>query len=134
RVQPPPERELAVLAEFDRRKGLSRLRWMGVAGLTAAAFAAVLLIPLWHSPAPVAPAPKAVVESEEAFVPIPYITPLAPYERADIVRVDLPVTALIAAGLSAQAAEPGATAQVDVVVGQDGRAHAVRLVSIVDAN
>ena len=107
---------------------------MGIAGLAAASLAAVALIPLWHSPAPVAPVPKTVVESEQPFVPIPYVTPLAPYERADVIRMDLPVTALIAAGLSVQVGEPGATAQVDVVVGQDGRAHAVRLVSIATEN
>ena len=92
------------------------------------------LRPIRSATTPVVPVPQALAEPDEPFVPIPYVTPLAPYERADIVRVDLPVTALIAAGLSVQVAEPGATAQVDVVVGQDGRAHAVRLVSIVRAN
>jgi hypothetical protein len=68
--------------------------------------------------------------AEQPFIAIPYTMPLEPYERADVVRVDLPVTALIAAGVPVGVTDPSARAETDVLVGQDGRARAVRLVSI----
>jgi hypothetical protein len=46
--------------------------------------------------------------------------------------MELPVAALIAAGLQLRTADPGARAEADVVVGQDGRARAVRLISILE--
>jgi hypothetical protein len=46
----------------------------------------------------------------------------------------VPVAALIAAGLPVRTADPGALVQADVVVGQDGRPRAVRLVSISSVN
>lgn len=66
------------------------------------------------------------------FIPIPYTAPLAPEERADVVQVDLPVSALIAAGLPLPISDPGARARADVMVSEDGRARAVRLISISD--
>lgn len=69
-------------------------------------------------------------DTEPQFLSIPYSTPLAPYERAEIVRVDLPVSALIAAGFHISTSDPGARAQADVIVGEDGMAHALRLISI----
>jgi hypothetical protein len=71
---------------------------------------------------------RATRESgQEAFVPIPYTAPLAPYERATIARMDLAVSALIAAGIDVRSTEP--VVQADVLLGQDGRAHAVRILS-----
>lgn len=130
KVEPAPERYLAVLAEFDRQNHRRRGLWMGVAALAAVGLAAVWLIPQRQTPVQVAPVTPATVRPETAFVLIPYVAPLAPYERADIVRVDLPVAALIAAGLRVPRAAPQATAQADVLVGQDGRAHAIRVISI----
>jgi hypothetical protein len=71
-------------------------------------------------------------ENDAPFVPIPYTAPLGPYERADVIRVELPVSALIAAGLPFQVSDPGARARADLVVSEDGRARAVRLISISD--
>jgi hypothetical protein len=76
-------------------------------------------------------APKArAPEPEQPFVAIPYTAPLGPNERADIVRMDIPVSALIAAGFPLEVADPGARARADLVVSEDGRARAVRLISI----
>jgi hypothetical protein len=63
----------------------------------------------------------------QAFVPIPFTAPLAPYERATIARMNLAVSALIAAGIDVRSTEP--VVQADVLLGQDGRAHAVRILS-----
>jgi hypothetical protein len=91
------------------------------------------------SPRPVTPVTKAprrkppkarTPEPEQPFIAIPYTAPLGPDERADIVRMDLPVSALIAAGFPLGVADPGASARADLVVSQDGRARAVRLISI----
>jgi hypothetical protein len=51
-----------------------------------------------------------------------------------VVRMEVPVSALIAAGLRPHIADQGAQAEVDVIVGQDGRPRAVRLISISSMN
>jgi hypothetical protein len=43
--------------------------------------------------------------------------------------MNVPVSALIAAGLQVPAVDPGMQVVADVVVGQDGRARALRLVA-----
>lgn len=63
----------------------------------------------------------------EVFVPIPYVVPAAPYERTAIVPMDIPVAALIAAGLQVRTAGVAGTVPADVLVGQDGRALAISL-------
>ncbi|HKD08364.1 MAG TPA: hypothetical protein VKB79_20855 [Bryobacteraceae bacterium] len=74
--------------------------------------------------------PRAARVIEEPFVQIPYTQPLAPWERGEIVRMELPVAALIAQGFSIATSDAGAAARADVLVGEDGRARAVRLISI----
>ncbi len=66
---------------------------------------------------------------EEPFLAIPFVAPLAPYERATVMRMRMPVAALIAAGFEVDEPESGSSVTADVIVGQDGRAHAVRLLS-----
>ena len=60
------------------------------------------------------------------FVAIPYAAPLAPYERASIVRMELPVSALIAAGFEVRVPDATLSLEADVLVGQDGRPYAIR--------
>jgi hypothetical protein len=136
KVQPASQRELALLAEFDRwnRRRHHRRVWLSVAGLAAAALSTILLIVERPARPPVTGGVEATNKVEDPFVPIPYVTPLAPYERADVVRVNLPVTALVAAGVPVSTAAPSLTMQADVIVGQDGRAHAIRLVSTAGVN
>ncbi len=71
---------------------------------------------------------------DQPFIAIPYTLPLEPWERADVVRMDLPVAALAAAGLPMSMVDPTARARTDVLVGQDGRARAIRLIAISIAN
>ena len=137
-AQAPAGIERAVLAEFDRvtlkeRRRKRSIAWVVAAGAVAASIAVVLTLEYWPEPGPPNPAPAVsedVRESEQPFVPIPYVTPLGAYERAEIVRMEVPVAALIAAGLPMRTTDPGARAEADVVVGQDGRARAVRLISV----
>jgi hypothetical protein len=90
----------------------------GVAVAASVLFAAILI---QRSPAP------ATEKSE--FVAIPYVAPPAPYEQVRVMRMTVPVAALVAAGFRVQGLEPAATVSADVLVGQDGRAHSVRLIS-----
>src|SRR5689334_7700640 len=103
---------------------------MVAAGAVAASIAVVLIVEQRNRVEPPASPAAEVEESEQPFVPIPYVAPLGAYERAEIVRMQMPVAALIAAGLPMRTRDPGASAEADVVVGQDGRARAVRLISV----
>ena len=77
--------------------------------------------------------PKAIVEpaqeAESQFIPIPYAAPLLPTERAEIVRVNLPVAALANMGMQVLGAEPGMRLNADLVLGENGLARAVRFVN-----
>jgi anti-sigma factor RsiW len=75
----------------------------------------------------------ATNRGEEQFVEIPYLAPLDPRENATIVRMDIQVATLLAAGYRVTA-DPDAIVPADVLVGEDGRAHAVRLLSGVSLN
>jgi hypothetical protein len=70
------------------------------------------------------------VEDAGPFVAIPHTVPLDPRERMTVMRVEMPVTALVAVGLTAAVPDPAASAQADVMVGEDGRIRAIRLVSL----
>lgn len=129
-AEPPAAVEAALLAEFERaqqRRKLVAWTWRS----TAVAAAVVLLLFAQVGRQPDAP-PVAgqAVEPEQPFVPIPYTAPLSPYEQPSIVRMDLPVAALIAAGLPMETRDPAARVEADVVVGQDGMPRAVRVVSV----
>ena len=92
-------------------------RWMLGSALATLAFAGVMLI---RSPAP-------LVRHEELFTGIPFVVPPAPYERTSVVRMEVPVAALLSAGLRVPLADAAGSVPADVWIGQDGRALAVRL-------
>jgi hypothetical protein len=62
------------------------------------------------------------------FVEIPYVPPLAPDERARVVPMQIQIASLMAVGYRVSG-DPTAVVQADVLVGEDGRAHAVRIPS-----
>ena len=70
---------------------------------------------------------KAPAASADPFIEIPYVAPLAPYELAEVRHMDVPVAALIAAGLDVGGRRAGTSVPADVLFGQDGRVHAIRL-------
>jgi hypothetical protein len=118
-----------ILAEFDRSATRAKVRvlgWVAAAGLLAAASLFLFVAPPKHA----APAEPDTAQ----FLPIPYTVPLAPDERTTVLRMEIPVTALIAAGFQVPAMDPGATVQADVLVSQDGRARAIRPISISNSN
>ncbi len=117
----PAEIERTVMSAFDaqsRRPTRRTIWWIPAA---AAAMLAAGIVAL-HRPSP----PHT---ADAPFVEIPYEAPLAPYERTEIVRMDVPVAALIAAGFEVHAADTGVALRADVLFGQDGRAHAIRLLT-----
>ncbi len=102
-------------------------RWRFAGVLAACAGLCVVSYAVLLRPMPIPRKPVAL--AEEPFLEIPYVAPLAPYERVEIVRMDMPVSELTADGLDVRVPDTGSTVLADVVLGQDGRAHAIRLVS-----
>ena len=124
--------ESRVLAEFDRSAALrkrtrpSARRWVFAAALAASIFLGAVWI---LRPSPVHPV-AAASSSESPFLTIPYTIPLAPEERAEVVRMRIPVTVLLAAGFHVEAADPSTSIDADVLVSQDGRARAIRPLTV----
>jgi hypothetical protein len=156
---PPANLESIVLSEFDANKSFYGVHWkVAAAAIVAVAAALVWLAAIPHGhvipsrvetaaairpavPVPDLPVIKPVSKpvrrraakpagDTEPFVAIPYTVPLDPRERAVVLRMDMPVTALVAVGLAVAAPDPRASAQTDVIVGEDGRIRAIRLLSI----
>lgn len=136
-VVPPldPSREAALLTAFDAaRRQPSRVRvharYWSISAALAIAAGVLVAIAIGRgaarsiNPSVLPSHPVAVGE----FVPWPGARDLPPLESGELVRVDLPVSMLPALGML-----PPATRQTvvkaDVIVGQDGLARAVRLVS-----
>lgn len=94
---------------------------------TAIAAGVVLLTILPHRKPPVEP------REQSAFIEIPYLAPLDPHENATVVRINIRVATLIAVGYRV-AADPDEIVPADVLVGEDGRAHAVRVPADVGLN
>jgi hypothetical protein len=133
KVEHPARVEAALEEEFHReRQRKRRSSWLFASGTIAATLMAALLAQHERTvrpQAPSAPVTEETQDPQQPFVALPYLTPPAPYERIQVVRMEVPVAALIAAGLPMPGANPGARVDADVAVGQDGRARAVRLVS-----
>jgi len=77
---------------------------------------------------------RAAAPEPEPFYPIPYTAPLAPGEWTRVERMKIPVGALIAVGFHVMVSDPAATVEADVLVSQDGRARAIRPLSISNSN
>jgi hypothetical protein len=70
------------------------------------------------------PRPSSV---EEPFITVPYTVPLAPEENVTVVRMTISPSAM--AGFPLPEIDPGSGMQADVLVGEDGRARAIRIVA-----
>ena len=62
------------------------------------------------------------------MIAIPYVPPLDPRETATVVRIKVRMATLMAMGYRI-AADPDKVVPADVLVGEDGRAHAFRVLS-----
>jgi hypothetical protein len=111
-------RFLARLDEIRRE----RRKPLALVPATAALLAAAAVPVMWLA----RPARPTVATDENGFVAVPYVSPIASYERSSVVSMQIPVANLLAEGYSV-AADPSSVVQADVLLGEDGRVHAVRL-------
>jgi hypothetical protein len=75
------------------------------------------------------PAPKEPEIPSVEFVALPGAANLPRFESGSIVRVDLPLSSLAAYGVDISTSGGKGPVKADVLVGQDGEARAIRLVS-----
>jgi hypothetical protein len=114
--------EARVMAELKDGR-VEAWRWTVAAGvLVAACLTAFSMLR-----EPPKPEPKAITQP---FYNIPYTVPLAPEEPAAVWHTHIPVSALMAVGFRVDTLDPSAIVEADVLVSQDGRARAIRPVSI----
>ncbi len=92
----------------------------------AMALCALVVVVISHPEQPASPGAMQ-------FVGIPYLPPLDPRENRTVLRMNIPVANLIAAGYRV-AGDPNVIVPADVLVGEDGRAHAVRVLGDVRLN
>jgi hypothetical protein len=101
--------------------------WRGVATAAVVVVATLVGIVVRNAPrGERAVTPQLAVELT-GFVPWPGADAGPPFESGELVRVDLPVSALPALGFWPPSSDV-AFVQADVIVGQDGFARAVRFV------
>jgi hypothetical protein len=99
------------------------IRWLPAAAAIAAAVSFAMVAP--HRKQTIAD------RSEAPFIEIPYLPALDARENTAIVRTNIRVVTLHSFGLRIDG-DPGALVAADVLVGEDGRAHAVRVISDID--
>jgi hypothetical protein len=129
-----PVRERVLLAAFDAhwarpRSRVSRVgRWAWASAAAASILIAATLdwLVVTHAPGSERARPDAIVDMG-GFVPWPGAHAWPPFESGELMRVDLPVSALPSLGLWPPSSA-ASVVQADIVVGQDGFARAVRLV------
>jgi hypothetical protein len=125
---PQPEARTRLGAKLGRSDFRERAtRWIPAA---AAAIAAALLLTIML---PEKKLPVGFTREQPRFVAIPYVPSLDPQENATIVRMDIRVATLRAVGYRVTA-DPETLVPADVLVGEDGRAHAVRVLSGIELN
>lgn len=73
--------------------------------------------------------PRTTAPEQDRFVPVLYADDLASMESGQIVRVELPRSALAAFGIPIADDRPSARIRTDVLLGEDGTARAVRFVN-----
>lgn len=126
-ADPSPALEAFLLDAFATGQAAPARRWQPLLAVAAAAMLVTAATAGWHGfessrQHPLLPAADARVE----FVPWPGAAALPAFESGQLVRMELPASALPLLGL-AGAGDGQGTVEADVVVGQDGFARAVRL-------
>jgi len=135
-AQPIPEADeigIRVMREFDRARSPRTAKIRTMRSVIVALAACLLIVAAIAIRGP-APLPQQPAGNEAPFLSIPYTVPLAPEEPTAVLRMEIPVPALIAAGFKVGVSDPGAMVEADVLVGQDGRARAIRPLSISNSN
>ena len=126
-----PGREQALLAAFDAhwarpRRRAGRWAWTIATAASIAVALALDWLVLKRAAPPGGETSESIVDVA-GFVPWPGAHTWPPFESGELVRVNLPASALPALGLWPPPSA-GSVVQADIVVAQDGFARAVRLV------
>jgi hypothetical protein len=103
-------------------------RRRALAGAIAAVLIAAVLIATYRN-RPSAPAQPVAVAADAPFTAMPYVVPPAPYERTAVIRTEVPLQVMLAAGFQVHGEDLGSSTKADVLFGEDGRILAIRLVS-----
>lgn len=125
--------ETGLLAEFDRvaaeKNGsvqtMSYLKF-GVAFACSIGLIIAVLIALHQSPLG-RQARTANPERDEQFTAVPYVVPLAQYERVEVVRMQVSLAALTSLGFEVHGPDVSGSVMADVECGEDGRVVAISL-------
>ena len=136
RTEAPPRVEARLRAAFRAHNGMEAApaRHWRPAFAWAAALAALLVVALVlvRGRAPQAPPPVShAVELadngiENGFIPLPNAAQIDPAEEVNVVRVEVPRSAMIALGYDVKPEEASQSVEADVMLGTDGLARAVR--------
>ncbi len=153
RVQAPPRVEEGLVAAFRAQQARRpvempvRKVWVPVlSGIAAAALVAAGLFLLRDKPvqpvhrstsaielASVPVTPDAMADDEspdsDGFIPLPNAQRIAPDENVNVVRVEVPRSAMLAVGLPVSADQSMELVEADIKMGSDGLARAVRFVN-----
>jgi len=123
-----PATEQRVVAAFRARRKRSPRAW-----IYAALVASLVLASAWflsRHPLPPTLTPASNYPAAADFMPLPYAQSDVPLEQAVIVRVKLQPSEWVALGVPAAPSKTGTAISADLLIGQDGIARAVRLVSV----
>ena len=82
-----------------------------------------------HSPASNRKPPNTNVVTPSGFVDLPWTAGLPAFESGEIVRMDIPVASLPTYGIDISSGAGKGPVEADVLIGQDGFARAIRLVT-----
>lgn len=137
----------AFRSQSRRRREMSpRTLWVPLfAGVAAAALLAVGLLLIQDRPPesprrtstskielaanPVPSAADDEAADSDGFIPLPNAEKIAPDESVNVVRVEVPRSAMLAVGLTVSAEQSSELVEADVKLGADGLARAVRFVN-----
>jgi hypothetical protein len=153
RVQAPPRVEAGLVAAFRAHQARRPIElpvrnvWMPmVSGIAAALLVAVGLLllrdrpvqPIHRTTASVelaalsAPADSVTDDDSpdsDGFIPLPNAQRIGPDENVNVVRVEVPRSAMLAVGLPVSADQSLELVEADIKMGSDGLARAVRFVN-----
>jgi hypothetical protein len=128
RVSAPPHVERAVLAAWDAAHRPSRSSWSLWRGLSAAAAAAILVVSLTVLGGRLrAGLGSAGPQDDPAATLMLVGAPILAGEPVRVVRMRVPASTLTTLGVRSLAGEFADAVDVDVIVGEDGVARAIRL-------
>jgi len=136
-ISAPPGVEAQLLRAYREQYGRrarpardARWWWAAAAALLLAASALFTGARAPHPPQVAANSPVAGIEEEEnAFTALPNAAGSAQDEDVDLVRVELPRSAITALGIPASDEGEAESVEAEVLVGPDGMARAVRFLN-----